>query len=344
MEQITKLSVNSLKVHPRNLEFFDDIEGDTYKQFKKSIQEDGIITPIVVAPDMVIVSGNQRYKACVDLGIELIPAIIREELINEDLKLRQLIAANFGRLSNDPAKMRKAVAEYVDLVGNKNGGDRKSEYQDDTLKTHKEIAKELNISVRDLQNILSLERNLIPELKQALDKGFISKTAALGICSKLDPSEQQSLLTELTSLLGDKANTNPQKDKVSATNTDIQKLTEEIKPIKTNKKDYRKSIPQTTIKHLINKTNGKCEICHWGGIGLEGILIPHHIHKYADTEDNSIENLILICPNCHNTIHTLENCKDERMIEIIISNIDLKIKNDLLYYCNILNNKLEKVI
>ena len=226
MEQITKLSVNSLKVHPRNQEFFDDIEGDTYEQFKKSIQEDGVITPIIVAPDMVVVSGNQRLKACVDLGIELIPSIIREELVNEDLKLRQLIGANFGRLSNNPAKMRKAIAEYVGLVGNNHGGAR---LHNEVLKpTQEDIAKELGIPLTELQRILTLEKNLIPELQQAMDKGFISKTAALGICSKLDLSEQQDLLTELTSLIGDKANANPQKDKISVTNVEIKKLTEEV--------------------------------------------------------------------------------------------------------------------
>jgi len=244
MEQITKLSVHSLKVHPRNLEFFDDIEGDTYEQFKKSIQEDGVITPIIVAPDMVVVSGNQRFKACVDLGIELIPAIIREELINEDLKLRQLIGANFGRLNNNPAKMRKAIAEYVGLVGYKKGDNQHTQ----SLHTlsQEQIAKELNLSVRDLQNLLSIERNLIPELQQAMDKGFISKTAALGICGKLDTSDQQDLLTELTSLLGDKVTFNPQKDKVSATNSEIQKLTEEVKL----EKEKNQKLSETNTKLL----------------------------------------------------------------------------------------------
>ena len=244
MEQITKLSVHSLKVHPRNLEFFDDIEGDTYEQFKKSILEDGVITPIIVAPDMVVVSGNQRFKACVDLGIELIPAIIREELINEDLKLRQLIGANFGRLNNNPAKMRKAIAEYVGLVGYKKGDNQHTQ----SLHTlsQEQIAKELNLSVRDLQNLLSIERNLIPELQQAMDKGFISKTAALGICGKLDTSDQQDLLTELTSLLGDKVTFNPQKDKVSATNSEIQKLTEEVKL----EKEKNQKLSETNTKLL----------------------------------------------------------------------------------------------
>jgi len=245
MEQITKLSIHSLKVHPRNQEFFDDIEGDTYEQFKKSIQEDGVITPIIVAPDMVVVSGNQRLKACIDLGIELIPSIIREELVNEDLKLRQLIGANFGRLSNNPTKMRKAIAEYVGLVGNNHGGAR---LHNEVLKpTQEDIAKELGIPLTELQRILTLERNLIPELQQAMDKGFISKTAALGICSKLDISEQQDLLTELTSLIGDKANANPQKDKISVTNVEIQKLTEEVK----FEKEKNQKLSETNTKLLL---------------------------------------------------------------------------------------------
>jgi len=220
MEQITKLSVHSLKVHPRNQEFFDDIEGEVYEQFKKSIQEDGVLTPIIVAPDMTIISGHQRYLACKDLGIELISTIIREELVDEDLKLRQLIASNFGRLSNNPSKFRKAVAEYVELVGFKKGDNQHS--ASCTTLSQKEIAKELGISEDELKRILSIERNLIPELKSALDKGFISKTAALGICSKLEASEQNELLNELTKLIGVKSEESPDKNKVSVSNLEIE--------------------------------------------------------------------------------------------------------------------------
>ena len=58
----------------------------------------------------------------------------------------------------------------------------------------------------------------------------------------------------------------------------------------------RKPISSLTLKHLISRSNSHCEICDWGGLGLEGVLIPHHIHKYSDTQDNSLENLIMICP------------------------------------------------
>lgn len=224
MEQITKISINTLKVHPRNQEFFDDIDGETYEQFKKSIQVDGVLTPIIVSPDMTIISGHQRYKACKELGIELIPAIIREELVDENLKLRQLIASNFGRIKNDPAKLRKAIVEYVELVGLKDGQrkDLKVRQVDGAL-SQEDIAKELGLDIRELQRILQIERNLIPELKQALDKGFISKTAALGICSRLDKTEQQELLTELTKLIGEK------QDKAS--NKEVESLIDKIKEL-----------------------------------------------------------------------------------------------------------------
>ena len=120
-KEITNVSIDVLKVHPRNTEFFDDISGAEYEEFKNSIKEEGIISEIIVAPDMIIVSGHQRYKAAKELGIKMIPIRIREDLIDEDKKLKVLLAANFGRSKNDDAKQRKVAVEYVRLCGYKNG-------------------------------------------------------------------------------------------------------------------------------------------------------------------------------------------------------------------------------
>jgi len=352
MEQITKLSIHSLKVHPRNLEFFDDIEGETYNQFKKSIQEDGVITPIIVAPDMIIVSGNQRFKACVDLGIELIPAIIREELINEDLKLRQLIGANFGRLSNNPTKMRKAIAEYWDLVGLKDGQRKDYQLGKDCLPklTQKEIADELGISERDLRNILTLNKNLIPELQQAMDKGFISKTAALGICGKLDFLEQQELLTELTSLIKNKANISPNKDKVSATNADIQKLTEEVKL----EKEKNKKLIETNTKLLNAQVEQQDLINQINNLRIElenktPIDKPETLAKIKRLEEREIilkEKIELIeqdaerYRNLKDQINTLSKQKDDigRQIESATS-----LSGYIIEIEDILKNKLAPI-
>ena len=76
---------------------------------------------------------------------------------DEDSKLRALISNNFGRRKNDPSKDRKALETYVSLRGYKNGelgNGRKKECQNGTAKlTIDEIAKELNMSKRNLQRL-----------------------------------------------------------------------------------------------------------------------------------------------------------------------------------------------
>lgn len=198
MQQITKVSISILKVHPRNQEFFDDITGDAYEQFKTSIKEDGIITPLIVAPDMTIVSGHQRYKAAIDLGIKQVPVIIREDLDDEDEQLKKLLATNFGRMKNDPVKQRKVAVQYVELCGLKHGDNQFKRSSDNHKSlTQAEIAQQLGISVPTLNEILAIERKLTPDIKELLDTGIISKTAASKIWTKLLPHEQEELLQEL---------------------------------------------------------------------------------------------------------------------------------------------------
>lgn len=195
-KEIQNISVNVLKVHPRNTEFFDDISGKEYEEFKNSIQEEGFVNEIIVAPDMTIISGHQRYKAAKDLGIELVPVRIREDLIDEDKKLKVLLTANFQRSRNSESKQRKVVSEYVRLCGYKNGGDRKSEGQNDLLKLS-EIAKQLGISEKSLKRILSIERNLTESMKELLDTGTITRTLAADTIASLSEDEQEELLKRL---------------------------------------------------------------------------------------------------------------------------------------------------
>lgn len=80
-----------------------------------------------------------------------------------------MISNNFGRRKNDPAKDRKALATYVELKGYQNGGDRQAQCQNGTLLSLDEIAKELNMSKRNLQRALRIERNLTDSMKELLD-------------------------------------------------------------------------------------------------------------------------------------------------------------------------------
>ena len=193
-KEITNVSIDVLKVHPRNLEFFDDISGDEYEKFKKSIQEEGIISEIIVSPDMTIISGHQRYKAAKELGIKMIPIRIREDLIDEDKKLKVLLAANFGRTKNDEAKQRKVAVEYVRLCGYEQGRPEKDAKL--ARLSLDQIASQLGTSKRDLQRALSIERNLTEPMKQLLDNGVISKTVAADVIASLSKDEQEELIAK----------------------------------------------------------------------------------------------------------------------------------------------------
>lgn len=197
-KEIIKVSIDILKVHPRNSEFFDDIQGKEYEQFKESIRNDGLLTPILVSPDMTVISGHQRLKACKELGIALVPVMIREDLTDENEKLKLLLAANFGRIKNDDAKQRKIAVEYVNLCGYRNGEAGGGHQVVDNRLPASEIAKQLGVSETTLKEILSIERKLTPEMKELLDKEkLFSKTTAAKIIAKLSLIEQEQLISAL---------------------------------------------------------------------------------------------------------------------------------------------------
>lgn len=56
----------------------DLIEGKEYESFVQSVKSFGVISPIIVTPENVVISGWTRVRACKDLGLEFIPAIIQE--------------------------------------------------------------------------------------------------------------------------------------------------------------------------------------------------------------------------------------------------------------------------
>lgn len=224
-KEITNVSIDILKVHPRNTEFFDDISGSEYEEFKNSIKEEGIISEIIVSPDMTIISGHQRYKAAKELGIKIIPVRIREDLIDEDKKLKVLLAANFGRNKNDDKKQRKVAVEYVRLCGYKHGeignGREKNSQLGNSKMSLEEIARQLGTSKTNLTRALAIERNLTEPMKELLDTGVISKTVASDLMASLSENEQIELISSMDTTK-------------KITKKEVQKYIDEIKQLKEN--------------------------------------------------------------------------------------------------------------
>lgn len=194
-QEIMNLPVAALKPHPRNEEFFSNIEGEDFKRLKESISELGILTPLRVAADMTLVSGHQRYRAAKELGLELVPVIVDHTLQSDDGMIAQLIAANFGRMKNDPIKQAKWIAEYERVRGVRVG--RPSDkLRQNVVISQEDIANELGIDVRTVQRLKKLN-NLLPEIQDIISEGKVTASTGYNLIASLSPEEQRKLLESL---------------------------------------------------------------------------------------------------------------------------------------------------
>lgn len=88
-----------LKPFPNHEQYFWNMKGKNYISFLQSIETSGVICPILITRDKMIISGHQRVRACTDLGIETIPANylccnnLNERSLN-DVLLREFIQSN----------------------------------------------------------------------------------------------------------------------------------------------------------------------------------------------------------------------------------------------------------
>lgn len=99
------VSVKDLKPFPNHEKYFWNMKGKNYVNFLQSIESSGVICPILITRDNMIISGHQRVRACKDLGIEIIPATYlccenpRNSSLN-DILLQEFITSNMHTRSS----------------------------------------------------------------------------------------------------------------------------------------------------------------------------------------------------------------------------------------------------
>lgn len=78
-EEILQLAVSSVK--PNRFQPRQAMGGEAFQNLKASIARDGILQPIVVRPSesgYELIAGERRWRAATELGLEVIPAIVRQ--------------------------------------------------------------------------------------------------------------------------------------------------------------------------------------------------------------------------------------------------------------------------
>lgn len=191
------MKVNDLIPHPRNTEFFDDMTGEKWNEFLESVKTSGVIEPIVITQDKVIVSGHQRVRACKELGIDEVLANTKH-YDNDDAVLKDLIETNVrqrGSIGGSDIKLGNRIRELERIYGIKHGNNQHNEDRNN-VPTQQDLAKQLGISERTLRNAKALT-SLPIEIQDLVEQGTISPSTASRLIARLTPEEQEKLVIAL---------------------------------------------------------------------------------------------------------------------------------------------------
>ena len=209
------IKVSELKPHPQNNYFFDDITGDKWKDILESISRRGVIEPVVITQDKVIVSGHQRVRACNELKINEVLCEIRiyqddDKHSKEDKILEDLISTNImqrGIGNTNPLKLARCIQELERIKGVRVGGNGSNQYGAITTNcrnsktpqiTQEDIAKQFGVSVKKVQRIKSL-LELPEDIQRLIETGVLDNVSlAKRISEGLNEEQLEDFIQFLT--------------------------------------------------------------------------------------------------------------------------------------------------
>jgi len=232
-----KIKTSELKPHPQNNYYFDDMEGDAWDSLLQSISTSGVTNAITINDRKIIISGHQRIRACIVLGInEVSYKMIQYE--NEEKEIKDLIESNLRQrvLGNtNPVKLGRCFIFLNKYYGFERGGNGSNQYEQKAKlltitnpnipSNQIELADSYNITRQTMNNYMRMA-SMIPELEDLVDTGIVTKDTALAIIKNLTSDEQRELISSMDITK-------------KITKKEAKKYIDEIKSLKKENKDLK---------------------------------------------------------------------------------------------------------
>ena len=183
------------KIHPFEGHPYKVLDNDEMNNLIESIQQKGVISPIVVRPlentedEYEIISGHRRLRASVKAGLETVPALIYA--VTRDEAAIMLVDSNLHREHILPSE--KAFAYKLKLEALNHQGQTSRQLGEKWSVT--QISESAKESERQIHRYIRLTY-LIPELLDLVDEGKIALTPAVEL-SYLNEVEQADLVEEI---------------------------------------------------------------------------------------------------------------------------------------------------
>ncbi|MGV9385587.1 ParB/RepB/Spo0J family partition protein [Nonomuraea sp. NPDC003707] len=179
-----EVALDAIVPNPRQpREIFD---GERLEELAASIREVGLLQPIVVRSvgggQYELIMGERRWRACQQVGLDPVPAIVRNT--QDDDLLRDALIENLQR---EQLNALEEAAAYQQLL-------------DDFQATHDQLAQKVGRSRSHITNTLRL-LNLPPEVQQKVAAGVISAGHARALLGLGSADEQIELAKRIVAEL-----------------------------------------------------------------------------------------------------------------------------------------------
>ena len=159
-----------------------EFDPEGLRELARSLKHNGLLQPIIVRPNgsgYVIIAGERRWRAAKELGWEMIPAIVRDDVTVEDAAKLQLLE-NITRRDLNPVERARAYKRFMEQGY-----------------TSTDIAR---ITGEDAGNITYYVKilNCREDILHLVARGQVKVTLAYAI-AKLSPDNQARVIREMTS-------------------------------------------------------------------------------------------------------------------------------------------------
>ena len=192
----TALDLEVVRIRPFKNHPFKVVDDEKMEDLVESIRTNGILSPVLVRPlgndTYEMVSGHRRMHAAILLGMEKIPAIIRE--MTDDEAVVSMVDANIQREELLPSEKAFAYKMKMDAMRRQGlRSDLTSDQNDQRLgqTSRKILAEQVGTSEAQITRYIRLTE-LIPELRDYVDQKRIQLTVGIEI-SYIDPEVQKWL-------------------------------------------------------------------------------------------------------------------------------------------------------
>lgn len=188
-----EVPISLLKPHPKNGELFPEkLPEHLWQEMVSDIRENGIINPLVVAPDYTVLAGHLRLEAAKEAGLTHVPVVIRDVDPGSDEAVSLLIRDNLLRRQLGDVQIARLIKKLKEIYGIRQGRPKTEDGKTGREK-HEKISQFLGLSERHLQQLDKLN-DLIPDLHALLESGRWNATTVASIVGSLPSEEQQQLL------------------------------------------------------------------------------------------------------------------------------------------------------